>query len=291
MIVAGALIIGITLGLLGSGGSTITVPVLIYLVGHTAKQSIAESLAIVGLISVVAAVPYARSKQIDWQIVVLFGLPGIAGTLVGAWMGGYSSDTLQLIVFGGVLVAAAVAMLRNISRAAESSDKERHSNVQIAIEGMLTGLLTGFVGVGGGFLIVPALLVFAKLPIRQAMGTSLVIITLSSTIGFLKYQHHLTTIGSSIDSATVLLFVSIGIVGSLVGKAINEYLDQKKLKVSFAIFLVLIGALIILQEGSKLLAGRGQNQASATVKLDEYPDSAQQQSMTKEQCDATKVLL
>ena len=96
--IIGALLIGITLGLLGSGGSALTVPVLVYFVGHDAKVSIAESMAIVGLICVVAAVPYARRKSVDWHSVIYFGVPGMAGTFAGAWLGGISSDALQLAV-------------------------------------------------------------------------------------------------------------------------------------------------------------------------------------------------
>ena len=99
----GALIIGLALGTLGSGGSAITVPVLTYWVGHGAKQSIAESMAIVALISLVAAIPYARSRQVDWRSVAYFGIPGIFGTLLGAWLGGLAPAPFQLVVFGAVL--------------------------------------------------------------------------------------------------------------------------------------------------------------------------------------------
>ena len=113
VVLIGALVIGLTLGMLGSGGSAITVPVLIYLVGHGAKESIAESMAIVGIISVAAAIPYARSNQIHWRSVWYFGVPGMLGTFVGAWLGGIATEAIQLIVFALVLFAAAYSMLRN----------------------------------------------------------------------------------------------------------------------------------------------------------------------------------
>ena len=122
--VLGAGIIGVTLGMLGSGGSAITVPILIYLVGHGTKESIAESMAIVGLISAVASVPYARANQINWQSVWWFGVPGMLGTLVGAWLGGLASDVIQLIVFGLVLLLAAIAMLRPGGRAVKTPPME-----------------------------------------------------------------------------------------------------------------------------------------------------------------------
>lgn len=256
-ILIGALIIGLTLGLLGSGGSAITVPVLVYLVGHAAKQSIAESMAIVGLISVAAAIPYARSKQIDWRSVWYFGIPGMLGTFVGAWLGGISASAIQLVVFGGVLISAAYVMLRrpkDENRDDETLAGYRSPIWKIAIEGTVVGIITGFVGVGGGFLIVPALVVFGRLPMRLAIGTSLVIIALKSAIGFAKYQQYLVAHDMSVDAQTVLIFVLIGVVGSLIGKSINARLNQRVLKQAFAVFLILIGGFVIIREGGKLVS-------------------------------------
>lgn len=251
----GALIIGLTLGLLGSGGSAITVPVLIYLVGHHAKQSIAESMAIVGLISVAAAIPYARARQIDWRSVWYFGIPGMLGTLIGAWLGGHASEAIQLVVFGGVLLVAAYVMLRNSPRDTDVSDETiRHRSPiwKIASEGTFVGIVTGFVGVGGGFLIVPALVVLGQLPMRMAIGTSLVIIALKSAVGFAKYEHYLLMHNMSVDSQTVVAFVLIGMVGSVIGKVINTNMDQAALKKLFAVFLVVLGGFVIVREGAKM---------------------------------------
>lgn len=154
ILILGALLIGVTLGLLGSGGSVLTVPVLVYLVGHNAKISIAESMAIVGLIGVVSAVPYARTKQIDWKSVIYFGIPGMIGTFVGAWLGGFSSDAIQLAVFGVVLLLAAGFMIRRafFSSGQDEADgkiPEPNRNytisetVKITLEGLAAGVLTG----------------------------------------------------------------------------------------------------------------------------------------------------
>jgi uncharacterized membrane protein YfcA len=259
IIAAGAAIIGLTLGLLGSGGSAITVPVLVYLVGHHAKQSIAESMAIVGLISIAAAIPYGRANLIDWRSVWYFGMPGMAGTLIGALLGGMSPEALQLAVFGLVLVAAAAFMLRGSP--ADANDQSSSSQLaagspvwKIAMEGTLVGVVTGFVGVGGGFLIVPALVIFGKLPMRIAIGTSLVIIVLKSAIGFAKYQHYLVSQDMSVDGMTLLLFTGIGIVGSLAGRWLNTRMNPLALKRSFAAFLILLGGWVIIHEGSKFLS-------------------------------------
>ena len=260
LILMGALLIGLTLGMLGSGGSSLTVPVLIYVVGHGTKESIAESMAIVGLISLVAAIPYARAGQIDWRSVYYFGIPGILGTLIGAWLGGIAPASLQLVVFGAVLLAAAAVMLRrpavNSDGQSEDIARRNHSPVwKIAIEGTAVGVVTGFVGVGGGFLIVPSLVVLGKLPIRLAIGTSLVIIAIKAAVGFAKYEQFLLSHGSTIDTQTVVLFAGIGILGSFVGRFVNARLNQRILGRTFAVLLILLGGFVMLHEGSKLVKG------------------------------------
>ena len=258
----GALLIGATLGLLGSGGSAITVPILVYLIGHDAKVSIAESMAIVGAISFVGAIPKAFAKHVDWKSVIWFGIPAMAGTYIGAWLGGLSSDALQLTVFGVVVILAAILMLRKafgksaIEDLAGEAGNRRPFNLlcvtKITFEGVLVGILTGFVGVGGGFLIVPALLMLEKLPIKTAIGTSLVIIALKSAIGFGKYQFILAQQGLSVDLQTIVAFVLIGVAGCAIGQKLNTSMNQQSLKRVFAIFLVLIGAFVIIREGGKL---------------------------------------
>ncbi|QDT12682.1 sulfite exporter TauE/SafE family protein [Planctomycetes bacterium K23_9] len=256
-ILIGALIIGLTLGMLGSGGSAITVPVLVYLVGHGTKESIAESMAIVGLISIAAAVPYAKARQIDWRSVWFFGIPGMFGTFFGAWIGGLSTDAAQLVVFGIVLLVAAYSMLRRRKGSTASNEdlqieSERPPVWKVGAEGSVVGIVTGFVGVGGGFLIVPALVLLGNLPMRLAIGTSLVIIAAKSAIGFAKYEHYLLAHDSTVNSQTILVFVLIGVVGSLVGRAINTHMNQRKLKLVFAVFLILLGGFVIIREGSKV---------------------------------------
>lgn len=261
-IVIGAIIVGLILGLLGSGGSAIMVPILVYLVGHDAKISIAESMAIVGAIALTGAVPYARRKQVDWHSVALFGIPAMLGTFIGAWLGGLATDAVQLTVFGAVLLLAAGFMIRKAfgEKTTASIEKAlpppKHTFFRgglVVLEGTAVGALTGFVGVGGGFLIVPALLILGQLPMRTAIGTSLVVIVLKSAVGFLKYQNFLTEHNLSVDWATIGIFVGVGIMGCFIGQALNSILNQRALKQAFAVFLVLIGAFVIAKEGSELL--------------------------------------
>ncbi|QDT26468.1 Sulfite exporter TauE/SafE [Gimesia panareensis] len=268
-ILIGSLLIGLTLGLLGSGGSAITVPILVYLVGHGAKESIAESMAIVGMISIAAAIPYASSKLIDWRSVIFFGLPGMLGTLMGASLGGLATEALQLVVFGTVLLAAAFVMFRRARSAAgahESLELPAHRAPiwKMACEGIGVGVLTGFVGVGGGFLIVPALVILGKLPMRNAIGTSLVIIVINATVGFAKYEHFLVSHQMSVNWHTILVFTLIGIAGSVAGHKLNARLNQHVLKTVFAGFLVLLGGFVIVHEGSKLVPAAARQAQTTT---------------------------
>ena len=258
----GALLIGTTMGLLGSGGSAITVPILVYLVGHDAKISIAESMAIVGIISLVGSIPKAAAKYVDWPSVIWFGLPAMAGTYVGAWLGGRASDALQLSVFGIIVIFAAIFMLRNAfsksnNQPLDEQPKRPPHNfltvTKIVTEGMTVGMITGFVGVGGGFIIVPALMMLEKLPIRTAIGTSMIIIAMKSAIGFTKYHFILEAQGLSIDLQTIVVFSVIGLAGCAIGQKMNTKFHQATLKKIFAIFLVLIGGFVIIREGGKLL--------------------------------------
>lgn len=259
VMVFGALAIGLTLGLLGSGGSILTVPVLVYLMGHEDKVAIAESLAIVGGISLVGMLPYARAHQIDWKSVLFFGLPGMGGTYVGAWLAGYVSGTLQLVLFSSVMLLAAGMMLRRtrspVAAADENADAapSSHPLWQIIIEGTAVGVLTGLVGVGGGFLIVPALVILGGLSMRLAVGTSLVVIAMKSFSGFFKYLGVLNALGSHVDWGTIGVFLLVGVVGTLIGNVMNQRVNQLVLRRVFAGFLVIMGVFVLAREIPRLM--------------------------------------
>lgn len=256
----GALLIGVTLGLLGSGGSILTVPILVYVLGHADKVAIAESLAIVGAISLVGIIPYAGSKQVDWRSVICFGIPGMVGTYGGAWLAAIVPGAAQLVLFSVVMLLAAGLMLRNPAQQAAPQQSEgvqphaRHAAWQIALDGLGVGVLSGLVGVGGGFLIVPALIVLGGLPMRTAVGTSLAVIAFNSFAGFFKYLGVLDTLSLSINWQTVGLFVAIGVVGSLLGKELSTRINQLTLRRGFAVFLVVMGLVVLGTEGPKLFA-------------------------------------
>lgn len=241
----GALMVGISLGLLGSGGSILTVPVLVYLVHEPEKLAIAESLGIVGLISFAGAIPYALKKRVHWKSVLYFGVPGMAGTYGGAYLAEFVTGTLQLLVFAGVMVVAAVMMFRNDTSLPGTQVGVDQAKYKMVLEGIGVGILTGFVGVGGGFLIVPALVLMGGLPISLAVGTSLLIISMKSFSGFYKYLDVLQSFDLSVNWSLLFIFSAIGVLGSYAGKKIGDRISQKGLKQGFAAFLIVMAVYII----------------------------------------------
>ncbi len=247
----GALAVGLVLGLLGSGGSILTVPVLVYLVGEPSKLAIAESLGIVTLISLVGALPFAYRRLVCWRSVLLFGLPGTGGAYLGAYLSKFMPGALQLALFAGVMLLAAVMMFRRGRVPGMDGGKER-VYWKVMLDGLGVGVLTGIVGVGGGFLIVPALVLLGGLSMHLAIGTSLFIIAVKSAGGFVKYIDIMQDAGLSIHWDLVLIFSAIGIIGSFVGGKMGRYIPQARLKRGFAFFLVLMGGVILWQNVATL---------------------------------------
>jgi len=247
----GALAIGLVLGLLGSGGSILAVPVFVYLAGEPAKLAIAESLGVVALISAVGAIPFMLRGKVDGRSVVFFGGAGMAGTYGGAYLSTFMSGTVQLVLFAGVMLLAAVTMFREPPN--DPADSSPHAWWKIVLEGGTVGVLTGLVGVGGGFLIVPALVLLGGLPMHVAVGTSLAVIALKSVSGFYKYIDVLGKAGLTMDWSLILIFAAIGIVGSFVGGKAGQYVPQATLKKAFAVFLVAMGLFVFWQNAIGLL--------------------------------------
>lgn len=268
--IVGALVTGLSLGVFGSGGSILTVPVLLYLLHHEDKVAIAESLGIVGSIALISALPYAREKLVDWRTAFVFGAPGMLGTYGGAWLAGYVPGFVQLFVFAGVMLCAALMMWKRSTRAAPPHHEQpKRAAVKIVPEGLGVGMLTGFVGVGGGFLIVPALVLLGGLPMRRAVATSLAIIAMNSAVGFWKYLHVLDGLDLAVNWNTIGLFILVGAVGSLAGKTVSGKLKQAALQRGFAVFLVLMALFIIVREGNALV-----EQSPQPAQLIDQPNGA-----------------
>lgn len=248
----GALLIGLSLGLFGSGGSIVTVPVLVYLVGQEEKVAIAGSLFIVGAVAGLGAISFMRKGLIHWRSVLWFGVPGIAGTVSGAWAAAFVSGRFQLIVFSLVMLAAAVGMLRNGSVIAGAEPRPPRARWKIAIDGLAVGALTGFVGVGGGFLIIPALVLLGGLTPVLAVGTSLLIIAIKSLAGFLKYLSVLDGLGLGVDWQVLGVFTVLGGVASLAGGALSRRMPERLFRQAFAVALVVVGVFILLNASGVL---------------------------------------
>jgi len=240
----GAIAIGVSLGLLGSGGSILTVPVLVYLIGQDEKVAIAGSLFVVGTIALAGSLQFLRAKLIDWRNVAIFGIPGMGGTYLGAFLAAYISGIVQLSLFAVVMLLASYLMLRPVDLEHVSNSEPRVA-WKIAIDGFFVGIITGLVGVGGGFLIVPALVLLGGLPMHRAVATSLVIIALKSYSGFYKYLDVLDEQGMLLDWNTLLIVTGLGIAGSFAGASVANRLPQDTLKKWFGYFLIVMGLYIL----------------------------------------------
>jgi uncharacterized membrane protein YfcA len=239
----GAIAIGVSLGLLGSGGSILTVPVLVYLVGQDEKVAIAGSLFIVGSIALAGSLQFIRAGFVNWRTVAIFGVPGMAGTYLGAAIAAYVSGLTQLALFAVVMLLASYLMLRPIKLTAGS--RAPRALWKIAGDGIAVGIITGLVGVGGGFLIVPALVLLGGLSMHHAVATSLVIIALKSYSGFYKYLDVLGEHDLRLDWPVLWLITVLGIAGSIVGSRLARRVHQDRLKRWFGYFLVVMGIYIL----------------------------------------------
>jgi uncharacterized membrane protein YfcA len=240
----GAIFIGLSLGIFGSGGSILTVPVLLYLADMPANTAIASSLLIVAFISLFGSWPSIRKQLISWPHVWLFGVPGMVGAYLGAWAGGMVDSRIQLGVFVVLMAIAALFMWRG--RSADKPAQAIHVAKVIA-DGLIVGAVTGFVGVGGGFLIVPALVLLGGVTMVRAIGTSLVIIALKSFVGFAKYYSVLTAQGLNFDWPIIAMVSIAGIVGSFAGNFIGSRLPRQALQKGFALFLGLMAIIVLTQ--------------------------------------------
>ena len=257
VILAGA-ITGIVLGLFGSGGSIIAMPALMYLLNVEPKSAIAMSLGIVAVTASISGWDNWRRGNVDVKVAAMFGLFGVIGTYGGARLGVYTPVTVQLILFALVMYAAAWKMLQKkkqpqaqvaqLAVAGGSDMPVAETEIikakmgHIAMHGVGVGVLTGLVGVGGGFLIVPALVLLSGIPMKVAIGTSLVIVAAKSYSGFAGY------IGAvPVDWAMMGSFTLLTVAGSFAGTRIAHRFSHEKLKKSFAIFLIVVASYILLK--------------------------------------------
>jgi hypothetical protein len=254
----GALLVGVSLGLLGAGGSILTVPVLVYLTDVPEKIAITSSLLVVAAISAAGALPFVQRRDIDWRSAALFGVPGMLGAALGGRLAHGLSAAVQLTIFALVMLWAAVGMLR--SQAPSTAALEpmpRRPWLRIAADGFAVGVLTGVIGVGGGFLILPALTLLAGLAMRRAIGTSLVIISLNAVVGFVAHVLADASQLRQLDPVLLATFVTIGVAGSLAGQFIGGRLPQRQLRRLFGVVLCALAAFMLWQQSDAWLRTLG----------------------------------
>jgi uncharacterized membrane protein YfcA len=253
-------VIGISLGLIGGGGSILTVPVLVYLFNVDPVLATAYSLFIVGLSSLVGAFPKYKAGMIDLKTALVFGVPSIIAvfltrkvlvpaipaTLFEIAGVSVSKALAMMILFAVLMVAASVSMIRDKKKEEQATDEPRVFNYpMILLEGAVVGVLTGLVGAGGGFLIIPALVMLSKLPMKQAVGTSLLIIAAKSLIGF---TGDVMENAAQMDWTLLSVVTALAVVGIFIGNQLSKKVDGAALKKGFGWFVLVMGIYIIIKE-------------------------------------------
>ncbi|MBZ4420220.1 sulfite exporter TauE/SafE family protein [Myxococcus sp. RHSTA-1-4] len=264
-----AALIGLSLGLLGGGGSILTVPILVYVLGFGAKESIAMGLAVVGVTSLFGAAGHWRRGNLQFRAALVFGAVAMVGTYAGARLSALVSGAVQLLLFATVMLVAAFFMFRNGRKEAALAARRETAHVPephkapfpvMALAALGVGGLTGLVGVGGGFLIVPALVLLVGLPMKQAVGTSLLVIAVNSFVGFAGYLGHV-----DVPWGYLGIFTAIAVAGILAGTWASHYVSQAALKRAFSAFLVVMGVFILYKNRDALTHAGAEHAAAAAV--------------------------
>ncbi|MGY6528494.1 MAG: sulfite exporter TauE/SafE family protein [Cyanobacterium sp.] len=249
-----AIIIGLSLGLIGGGGSILAVPILRYVMGVEPRSAIAMSLFIVGVVSLIGIIPHWRQGNVNFPVAISFIPPAMVGSFLGARITQlpFITDTIQLVAFGIVMLLASLLMIKKSSgKPSEkeitpetvkpvSQDKTKKILFTI-VEGLVVGILTGFVGVGGGFLIIPALVLAGGIPMKEAVGTSLLIIATKSASAFVGY---LTLV--NIDWMLTIGFTLAASVGIVFGSYLSKKIDAKYLQKGFGYFVLVVAIFVLI---------------------------------------------
>lgn len=260
MIIVGfllSILIGISLGLIGGGGSILTVPVLVYVFKVDPVVATGYSLFIVGATSAVGSINFFKSKLVNVKTAVVFGIPSILAVYITrAYLVPLIPETIlmvgefqltkaifMMILFAVLMIAASYSMIKKSSKTEVADTAQVFNYPMIFLEGSVVGVLTGLVGAGGGFLIIPALVVLSKLPMKEAVGTSLVIIAAKSLLGFTGELGH-----ADLDWQLLLMVTIAAIIGIFIGAQLSKKIDGAKLKPAFGWFVLVMGIYIIIKE-------------------------------------------
>lgn len=250
-----AVCIGLSLGLIGGGGSVLAVPILVYVIGLSPKVAIAMSLMIVGTVSLIGAIPHWLQGNVNLKTVAIFTPPAMLGAYFGAQLTllPFITETLQLICFGMVMLLASILMISKGSKKFQSNRVlaprrfNHHSTRQqhwfaLPIQGLGVGIITGFVGVGGGFLIVPALVLLRDIPIKKAIGTSLLIIFFNSASGLIGYLSHV-----DLDWQLMISLTIAASLGTISGAYLSKSIEAKQLEKGFGYFVLAVAIFVLIR--------------------------------------------
>ncbi|MEB3118141.1 MAG: sulfite exporter TauE/SafE family protein [Limnothrix sp.] len=290
-----AVVIGIALGLLGGGGSVLALPILTSVMGVPVKPAIAMTLAIVGTVSLLGVIPHWRAGRVRWRVAAIFGLSTAIGAFGGAKLATqpWVTPPIQMMLFVGMMLLAAIATIRRSSTPAPTDRSPesalaaypqpvcRYCWLWLLTEGIGVGMLTGLVGVGGGFAIVPALVLLGNVPMKQAIGTSLVIIAANSIAGLAGYAGHV-----AINWPLTVSFTGAAALGTLPGAYLSKWVPADRLQRWFGYFLLAIASLVFLQNYRTLLGPNPQTQQPPTRPLSQlnrshHPQPASRQTFAR----------
>ncbi|MEV6527326.1 sulfite exporter TauE/SafE family protein [Longispora sp. NPDC051575] len=240
---AAAVLIGVTLGGLGGGGSILTLPVLVYVTGVPLDGAVTMSLIVVGVTAAVALVPHARAGHVRWRTGLPFAAAGMIGAYAGGRLAAHVPAQLLLTGFAVLMVLTAAAMLRPRHRAASADPAHRPRVPLIVAAGLGVGLATGLLGAGGGFLIVPALAILAAMPMPAAVGTSLLVIAANSTAGIAGHLHTTT-----VDWPLTAAITALAVAGSVAGTHLAGKANPTVLRRAFGCFVIVAGAGVLARQ-------------------------------------------
>lgn len=255
-----ALLVGVVLGMLGGGGAILTLPMLVYVAGVDPKAAIATSLLVVGTTSLVGSTVHARARRVQWRLGVVFGSAAMAGAFVGGRLARFLPATGLLVAFAVIMLATAAAMLKGRSKNVPA--KRSLARVQVVALGASVGLVSGLVGAGGGFLVVPALTLFGGLAMREAVGTSLFVIALQSFAGFAGHIGHV-----SLDWRLAGVVTGAAVIGTIAGGFLGSKTSPDVLRRAFAWLVLGMGLFILGKQLSTVAAVVSAAIALATVFL------------------------
>ena len=251
-----AVVIGLVMGLIGGGGSILSVPVFAYIFGIDAITATALSLFVVGITSMVGSVGYIKQRYVNYKTALLFGLPSVLGILfsrrvvvphlpdyiINRWGITLDKEMFILILFAVLMIISSVKMIRKYDRQRIRKSEEINYTILVS-QGLLVGIVTGFIGAGGGFLIVPALVMLLRMSMKEAVATSLFIIAINSTIGFISSLDKIT-----VDWNFLLSFTALSVVGIFIGVQITKKIEGRKLRPLFGWFVLVMALWIIINE-------------------------------------------